>query len=754
MDVEVQFYSPSIVRVLKSPEGFKYTKESLSVIKKPEPTKLKIKQLGDVVSMKSDKLEVDLNLVTGKVSYFDLNEKVLFTEKDNGTKFTPIMDVNKKSYTVRQSFKLDEDESIYGLGQIQNGKLGIRNQQVILKNSPSKVCFPYFLSMKGYGIFWDNYSATTFTDDKNETSMESLGDCSDYYFMYGGSPNGVVPQLRDLTGHAPMFPLWTFGYWQSKERYKNQKELMEVVAKYRELNVPLDGIIQDWQYWGKNNLWNDMKWDTTTFPDPKGMADFVHKNNAHLAVVAWPGFGVDTKQYAEFKSKKMLIDIDTWPPNSGVAPYDPYNPTARNIYWDYLNKGVFSIGVDAWWLDSTEPDHTNFKDADYDQPTHLGSYRSVVNAFPISHISGIYSNQRATTSDKRVYIFTRSAFVGQQRYAANTWSGDTQSTWEALGNQIPAALNFSLSGVPYWNSDIGGFFAGHWKKDGGNKNPEFRELYIRWAQFAAFTPMMRSHGTDFAREIYNIGEPGGWSYNAVEESINLRYSLIPYLYSTAWQVTSKSASFMYALPLLFDKDPKVLEITDEFMLGTSILVAPVIKPMYTGKKGDKVFEDFSKAGSRKVYLPKVANWFDFWTGEKLNGGQSVNKVTPINIIPLYVKQGTILPWGPKVQYAEEKKWDKLEIRIYSGADGEFTLYEDENDNYNYEKGAYSTIQFKWDEKSKTLRIEKKEGSFKGMIKERIFNIILVSKDKGIGINASTRFDKKVTYNGNTKSIKF
>ena len=304
MDVEVQFYSPSIVRVLKSPEGFKYTKESLSVIKKPEPTKLKIKQLGDVVSMKSDKLEVDLNLVTGKVSYFDLNEKVLFTEKDNGTKFTPIMDVNKKSYTVRQSFKLDEDESIYGLGQIQNGKLGIRNQQVILKNSPSKVCFPYFLSMKGYGKFWDNYSATTFTDDKNETSMESLGDCSDYYFMYGGSPNGVVPQLRDLTGHAPMFPLWTFGYWQSKERYKNQKELMEVVAKYRELNVPLDGIIQDWQYWGKNNLWNDMKWDTTTFPDPKGMADFVHKNNAHLAVVAWPGFGVDTKQYAEFKSKK------------------------------------------------------------------------------------------------------------------------------------------------------------------------------------------------------------------------------------------------------------------------------------------------------------------------------------------------------------------------------------------------------------------------------------------------------------------
>lgn len=753
MDVEVQFYSPTIVRVLKSPTGFEYKKESLSVIKKPEEIKLKIKQQGAVVSIKSNQLEVDLNLTTGKVSYLDLDGKTLFTEKDNGTKFTPIMDVDKKSYTVRQAFKLDENESIYGLGQIQNGKLGVRNQTIELKNTPSKVCFPYFLSMKGYGIFWDNYSATTFADDKNETSMQSLGDCSDYYFMYGKTANGVVPQLRELTGQAPMFPLWTFGYWQSKERYVNQQEVMDVVAKYRELNVPLDGVVQDWQYWGKDNVWNSMQWDAERFPDPKAMADFVHKNNAHLAVVAWPGFGVDTKQYAEFKEKKMLINFETWPPNTGVTPYDPYNPTARNIYWDYLNKGVFSIGVDAWWLDSTEPDHTNYKDADYNLPTYLGSYRSVVNAFPISHISGIYNNQRATTSDKRVYIYTRSAFVGQQRYGANTWSGDTNSTWEALGQQIPAALNFSMSGVPYWNADIGGFFASRWKKDGGNKNPEFRELYSRWAQFAAFTPMMRSHGTDFAREIYNIGEPGGWSYKSVEKSIHLRYSLIPYLYATAWQVTNQSASFMYALPLLFDKDPKVLEIKDEFMFGTSILVAPVTKPMYTGKKDNKVFEDFSKTASREVYLPKGANWFDFWTGEKLNGGESVTKATPIDIIPMYIKQGTILPWGPKVQYAEEKNWDQLEIRIYAGADGEFMLYEDENDNYNYEKGAYATIDFKWNEKSKTLTIGKRKGSFKGMLENRTFNIVLVDNKKGVGETNSSSFDKTISYTGKEEAVK-
>lgn len=753
MDVEVQFYSPSIVRVLKSPEGIFFKKESLSVNKKPQEIKFTIKQEGDIVSIKSDNIEVDLNLKTGKVTYLDLNGKILFTEKDYGTQFTPTIDVKKNSFTVRQAFKLDQNEAIYGLGQLQNGKLQQRNQRVVLKNGNMNVSFPYFLSSKGYGIFWDNYSATTFTDNIQETSMESLGDCSDYYFMYGSTANGVTAQIRDLTGQAPMFPLWSYGYWQSKERYKNQQELMDVVAKYRKLNIPLDGIIQDWQYWGKDSLWNQMGWDPTTYPNPKRMADFVHKNNAHLAVVAWPGFGPETKQYTEFKEKKMLIEFDTWPPNSGVKPYDPFNPDARDIYWNYLNKGVFSIGSDGWWLDSSEPDHINIKDTDFDQPTYLGSYRSVVNAYPLAHVGGVYDHQRATTSDKRVFILTRSAFMGQQRYGANTWSGDIQSTWESLGDQIPAALNFSLSGVPYWNADIGGFFAGRWKKDGGENNPEFRELYVRWLQFATFTPMMRSHGTDIPREIYNFGKQGIWSYDAIERNINLRYSLLPYLYSTAWEVSSKQASIMYALPLIFEQDSKVRDISDEFMFGRSFLVAPVVRPMYTGKKEEKVFEDFNTMGNREVYLPKGTNWFDFWTGEKLNGGQSVTKETPINIIPIYVKQGTILPWGPKVQYAEEKKWDKLEIRVYPGADGEFTLYEDENNNYNYEKGAYSTIKLEWNNQSKTLTIGKRKGNFNGMIKNRTFNIVFVDKENGTGVTSAIKFNKTITYTGNTRFVK-
>ena len=449
----------------------------------------------------------------------------------------------------------------------------------------------------------------------------------------------------------------------------------------------------------------------------------------------------------------MLIDFDTWPPKSGTKPYDPYNPVARDIYWDYLNKGVFSVGVDAWWLDSSEPDHINIKEADFDQPTYLGSYRSVVNAFPLVHVGGVSDHQRALTSDKRVCILTRSAFVGQQRYGANTWSGDIHSSWESLAKQIPAALNFSLGGVPYWNADIGGFFAWHWKKDGGENNPEFRELYVRWIQFGAFSPMMRSHGTDIPREIYNFGKPGVWSYDAIEKYINLRYRMLPYLYSAAWEVSIKSASILYALPLLFENDPKVLDINDEYMFGRSILIAPVLKPMYTGKKDGKVFEDFSQTGSREVYLPQGAGWFDFWTGEKLAGGQSVTKSTPINILPLYVKQGTILPWGPKVQYATEKKWDNLEIRIYPGADAEFTLYEDENDNYNYEKGAYSTITFKWNDQTKQLSIGERKGNFIGMLKTRQFNVIVVGKEIGTG-DASGKTAKKLFYTGKTISTKF
>ncbi len=750
MTVELQFLSPEIVRVVKYPEGTSLNKISLSVVKTAEKTDLKITDNSTTVDIKSSTLQVVFNLVTGSITFNDLNGNRLFTEKDYGTQFTPTMDVKKESYTVRQAFLLDKEEAIYGLGQQQNGRLNQRGQRNVLKQENMKVAIPFFQSVKGYGIFWDNYAPTTFTDNPQELSFESLGENADYYFMYGGNADGVIAQMRDLTGQAPMIPLWGFGYLQSKERYKTQDETVGVVEKYRALKVPIDGVVQDWQYWGTDSNWNAMSFDAKSFPRPQEMVDKIHNMNAHLMIVAWPGFGPKTPQYKELMSKKMMIDFDTWPPKSGTKPYDVYNPVARDIYWDYLNKGVFSFNTDAWWLDSSEPDHINVKPADFEQPTYLGSYNSVINAFPLQHIKGVYENQRKTTSAKRVFILTRSAFAGQQRFGANSWSGDIVSSWETLQKQVPAALNFSLTGLPYWNADIGGFFL--WNYKNALQNKSYHELYMRWVQFGTFTPMMRSHGTDAPREIYQFGKRGERNFDAIEKYIHLRYQFLPYIYSTAWGVTSHAESFMRALVTDFPNDKNTHNIGKEYMFGPSILVAPVLESMYVNTIEGKQTENYSEIKTREVYLPKGSDWYDFWTGEKISGGQNVVKPAPIDIIPLYIKAGTILPVGPKVQYAAEKKWDKLEIRIYQGADGEFTLYEDENDNYNYEKGIFSTIKLNWNDKAKTLTLNARKGSFSGMLKTRTFNIVLVDTQNGLGDKASLKFNKTVKYNGKTVKV--
>lgn len=775
-DVEIQFFGPSTVRVLKSPVGKIFTKESLSVIKKPETTKLAIHQQGDVVSLKSNQLKVDVDLKSGKISYSTIAGALLLSEKVSGTTFTDFNDAGSKTYTVNQLFMLDKDEAIYGLGQQQHGKLSLRNAKINMVQGNTDDYVPFLVSTKGYGLFWDNYSPTVFEDKAEYASFKSdVGDCIDYYFMLGGNIDGSIACMRDLTGQAPMFPLWTFGFWQSKERYKSQSELVGVVQKHRELEVPLDGIIQDWQYWGSNYLWNAMEFLNTEFPNPQKMVDDIHNMNAHLIISIWSSFGPQTKQYREMKPKGMLLNFGTWPqsgleawpPNreypSGVEPYDPYNPEAREIYWKYLNKGLFSFGIDGWWMDSTEPDHLDFKPSDFDLKTYMGSFRKVRNAFPLMAVGGVAENQRATSSDKRVFILTRSAFAGQQRYGANTWSGDVNSSWQSLRNQIPAGLNFSMSAIPYWNTDIGGFFAGAynkgWNDGSGAKNPAFQELYVRWLQFGAFTPMMRSHGTDVPREIYNFGKKGEPIYDAIAKMINLRYSLLPYIYSAAWDITNKQSTMMRALVMDFD-DKKVRDMNNEYMFGKSILVAPIVNAQYTPetvvktdensgwnkddkKDGKELAVDFTQQKLSKAYLPAGTSWFDFWSNQKYDGGQEVTLTTTIDKIPLFIKAGSIVPFGPNVQFATEKKWDHLEIRVYPGANAEFTLYEDENDNYNYEKGAFSTIKFTWNDAKKTLTVNDRKGLFPGMLTERKFNIVVVAAGKNI--------HGTVTYSG--KSIK-
>jgi len=762
IDVEIQFFSPSIVRVLKWPMGTTLSKESLSVIKSPQETTLTISQQGDEISLASKQLIVGLHLKNGRVSFRTSSDKLLLTEKVSGAGFTDFNDAGVKTYSVKQSFLLDNNEAIYGLGIQQQGKMVQRNLELRMIQGNTDDYIPFFQSVKGYGLFWDNYSPTTFTDNQKKTSFISdVGNCIDYYFMYGGNADGVIAEMRDLTGQVPMFPLWTYGYWQSKERYKSQDELVGVVEKYRELSVPLDGIIQDWQYWGNNYLWNAMEFLNPEFYDPEKMINDVHNMHAHIIISIWNSFGPETKQYKELNKIGALMDFKTWPesgsekwpPNmdypSGVKPYDPYNPAARDIYWKYLNAGIFSLGMDGWWMDSSEPDHKQFKPSDFDNKTYLGSFRKVRNAFPLMTIGGVYQHQRAVTSDKRVFILTRSAFAGQQRYGANTWSGDVVASWDALRNQISAGLNFSLCGIPYWNSDIGGFFLWNFPEKLDDAN--YKELYVRWIQFGAFCPMMRSHGTDAPREIYQFGNKGEKIFDAIEKSITLRYLLLPYIYSTSWDVTANQSSLMRALVMDFAGDKQALDINDEYMFGKSLLVCPVTRPMYSkisvqGNDTTRV-EDFSTTKNKEVYLPQGTEWYDFWTGDKVEGGQMINKEAPIDIIPLYIKAGSILPIGSHVQYATEKKWDNLEIRVYEGADGRFTLYEDEGDNYNYEKGGYSTITVTWNDTEKTLTINKREGSFPGMLNERIFNLVLVSKNKGNGMNKPVKYDKVVTYKG-------
>lgn len=781
MDVAISFYGPSIVRVLKSPEGKSFTKESLTIVKKPQTIMFTVHQRGDLVSLKSSKLMVVVNEKSGLISFYSLVGNPLLRENPTDSAFTDFDDVGVKTYSVSQSFLLDKDEDIYGLGQQQRGQLSLRNANLKMVQSNTDDYVPFFVSTKGYGLFWDNYSPTVFDDKPDQTSFKSeVGDCIDYYFMFGGNIDGAIACMRDLSGQAPMFPLWSFGYWQSKERYKSQDELVGVVKKYRELGVPLDGIIQDWQYWGNNYLWNAMDFLNPEFKNPRKMVDEVHNLHAHLIISIWSSFGPETKQYREMKPKGMLLNFSTWPQSgldkwppdmeypSGVEVYDAYNPEARDIYWKYLQKGLFALGIDGWWMDSSEPDHLDAKPSDFNIKTYLGSFRKVRNAYPLMTVGGVSTHQRHVSSDKRVFILTRSAFAGQQRFGANTWSGDVNSSWQSLRNQIPAGLNFSMSAIPYWNSDIGGFFANAYNHgpQSGAQNPAFQELYVRWLQFGAFTPMMRSHGTDIPREIYNFGKKGEPVFDAIAKTISLRYSLLPYIYSTAWDVTKIHSTMMRALVMDFN-DKKVRDLGNEYMFGRSILVAPIVHAQYTSEaivKSDaetgwnkkvSIIQSnnnpavFTGMKTTEIYLPEGSSWYDFWTNEKYNGGKVFLLSTTIDKIPLFVKAGSIIPIGPQVQYATEKKWDSLEIRIYPGANGTFLLYEDENDNYDYEKGEFSTISFSWDDVKKILIIHDRNGVFPGMLSERNFKIV-VNSEKQIG----KQFVKMVHYAGGKIVVKF
>ena len=771
-EIKAEFYTPTIVRVTKTPIGRNYTPKNLVVTAKPQD--VTVSRKGN--SMSSSSLTVKMDARTGAITFTTANGKTLLREKAFAfTKRNEGHDAD--AYRVNQTFILDKDEAIYGLGTIQNGKMNRRGEHKRMEQSNLEDFQNVLQSIKGWGIYWDNYSPTQFDDDNSGMSFTSeVGEAVDYYFMYGGSADGVIAEMRHLSGDVPMFPLWTYGFWQSKERYKSPAEVVGVVDRHRKLQVPLDGIIQDWQYWGSNYLWNAMDFLAEEYANGKKMINDVHERNAHFMISIWASFGPQTQQFRELSKKGLLMPFETWPQSglshiwppvmkypSGVKVYDAFSTEARNIYWKYL-KTLFDYGTDGWWMDSTDPDFFNPRESDYDHQVTGGTWRSLRNAFPLETVRGVYQAQRKESSAKRVFIMTRSAFAGQQHYGSNMWSGDVASSWDMLRKQVPAGLSYSLTGNPNFNTDIGGFFCGSYNTKGPGsapQNPQYQELYVRWMQYGLFCPIFRSHGADAPREIWQFGEKGEPVYDAIERTIRLRYRFIPYLYSMAWQVSSNNESYLRPLFSDFANDRRVWDTTDEFMFGRSILAAPIVEAQYTAEavvkedvmsgwdkkeahdNGNLAKVDFKAQKTATKYLPSGAEWYDFWTGKRFKGGQKVTLQTQLDRVPMFVRAGSILPLGPEMQYTGEKSWDNLEIRIYPGADGTFVLYEDEGDNYNYEKGVFATIAFQWNNKSQTLTIGNRQGTYPGMLESRHFTVVLPDGRQ-----------QRVAYEGSSVEVKF
>lgn len=748
--VIIQIYSDDVIQVIGLPTDA--PTELTSLIARPPngaQTPFEVAENTSEIQIKTKTLRMTIQKDDGTVVFKDAKGNCLLRE--GLRQITPVVVLDEEVNHIKQAFLWANDEALYGLGQHQEGVFNWRGHYTELFQYNTRAVVPFLLSTKGYGLLWDNYSYTKFDDTRYGSYLWSeVGDGIHYYFVYGPEPDRVIRNYRDLTGAAPLFPKWAYGYIQSKERYKTQQEIIDIAREYRNRRIPMDALVLDWQYWDQGH-WGQKTFNGERFPDPERMMKTLHSDlNTRLMISVWPKMSIRSANYREMMQHPGFL----YP--TGKSPfYDAFNANARALYWKQANEGIFSKGVDAWWCDATEPelDGWDFNNDAFKREMKpvIGSGARFMNAYSLMHSKGIYENQRLATQDKRVVNLTRSAFAGQQKYATITWSGDIVATWDVFKNQIPAGLNFCMSGLPYWTTDIGGFFVqsaevgelghGEWFRngdfDGGIEDDGFKELYVRWFQYGTFCPIFRSHGTDISREIWRFGEPGHWAYDALLKFDNLRYRLMPYIYSTAWKVTSDGYTLMRGLMMDFT-DPHVYDIDDQFMFGSAFMVSPVTKP-------DIPF--------RIVYLPEGSDWYHFWTGEKYSGGQTLPVPTPMDEIPVFVKEGSIVPMGPFIQYATEES-DFLELRIYPGADGQFTLYEDENDNYNYEKGLYSTIDFNWDDKNRTLVIEDRKGSFPNMIRERVFHVILVNENQGSGLEITEKPDQTVEYKGKMKTIRF
>jgi alpha-D-xyloside xylohydrolase len=755
--VRIEPWTPSIVRIVHTlADAFSRTPSFSVVASADRSVAWDVQEVGSYLEVRTKELRVRVDFGTGALTYLDAQGALLTREPVQGGRELAAVDVVKTVFDVaaetreentadgvrvraqhglpvvdrvasrsRPAFVWEDGEALYGLGSHDEGVMNLRGSQQYLYQHITKVSLPLLVSTRGYGVLIDGYSAMTFHDDQYGSYLWSdVHDELDYYVIYGPEFDDIIAGYRFLTGPVPMLPKWTFGYVQCKEHYKSQEELVAVVREYRARQIPLDAIVQDWQYWPRK-FWGQKSFDPERYPDPTAMTKQLHALHTRIMVSIWPSMTNDGPDQREMQEQGCLL--------GDRSMYDAFSAKARELYWKQVNKGLFAHGIDAWWCDGSEPFITDWHGPMKLEPEERMRINTdeakryldseYIQAYSLLHSQGIYEGQRAVTAAKRVVNLTRSSYAGQHRYGTVIWSGDTSADGETYRRQIPAGLNFCAAGEPWWTLDVGGFlvrnrdqwfWSGQYER--GCEDLGYRELYVRWFQLATFLTMLRTHGTDTPREVWRFGEPGTPFYDALVRCIGLRYRLLPYIYSLAGAVTRSAYTMLRALPFDFRKDPKTYDIADQFMFGPALLVCPVITPMYY-LAGSVALDDVPK--TRSVYLPAGEEWYDFWTGARLQGGQRLDVDAPLDRLPLFVRAGSILPLGPIVQYTDEPA-DSIELCIFPGRDGRFEFYDDEGDNYNYERGASEVIAMTWDDAQALLTIGDRRGSYSTMPATRTF----------------------------------
>ena len=579
-----------------------------------------------------------------------------------------------------------------------------------------------------------------------------MGQELDYYFIHGEDMDQVISGYRALTGKAPIMPQWAYGFWQSRERYKTQDEIVGTLAEFRRRKIPIDNIVQDWSYW-EEDQWGSHEFETSRFPDPRKMVEDIHNMDAHVMISVWPKFYINTEHYKELDEKGWMYkqavndSIRDWISDGYIGSfYDAYSEGARNLFWEQMEEHLYTLGIDAWWMDASEPDILSNASLDYRKqlsgPTAMGPSAEFLNTYSLVNADAIYNGQRKTDPSKRVFLLTRSGFAGLQRYSTATWSGDIGTRWEDMKAQISAGMNFALSGIPYWTMDIGGFCVENRyenAKEGSEDLEEWRELNTRWYQFGAFVPLFRAHGQYPYREVFNLAPEDHPAYGSIVRYNQLRYRLMPYIYSLAGRIYFDDYTLMRPLVMDFPEDREVTNISDQYLFGDALMVCPV----YT-----------YKARERAVYFPKGVGWFDLHSASYIEGGQQIMVPAPYEEMPIYIRSGSIIPYGPEIQFVGEKPEEPLIIYVYAGADGDFTLYEDEGLNNNYEQGAYSKIQLTYNEELKKLFIGKREGTYEGMLEERTIQVVYVDMQNPKPIDFAASYDYKVLYQGEEISLSF